>query len=82
MIYNLYSMRDDKISFMSVMMDVSDGSAIRNFQLAVTKPETVYSSFSDDFSLYRLGTFNSEDGVIKPEQPPVMVCRATDFKEV
>lgn len=82
MIYNLYSMRDDKISFMSVMMDVSDGSAIRNFQLAVTKPDTVYSNFSDDFSLYRLGTFNSEDGVISPEQPPVMVCRATDFKEV
>lgn len=82
MIYKLFAMKDEKSAFMQIMMEYSDGTAMRNFQQAVTKPDTVYSSFASDFALYCLGTYDSEIGVITPENPPVLLCRASDFKEV
>lgn len=82
MIYKLYAMRDEKSTFMQIMMEYSDGTAMRNFQQAVTKPNTVYSDFANDFALYCLGVYDTETGIISPENPPVLLCRASDFKEV
>lgn len=81
MIYKLFAMRDEKSTFMQIMMEYSDGTAMRNFQQAVTKPDTVYSSFAYDFALYCLGVYDTETGIITPENPPVLLARASDFKE-
>lgn len=76
MIKILYSVRDELNDFGSVFAAPSDGFARRDFASAVNNPGPSAVSFSPkDFGLYRLGTFDSDTGLIKPEPVPVLVVR-------
>lgn len=73
MIYGVYSMRDSKTGFMSVTLDQNDDAAARNFSHAVVTSDGILRTHAEDFSLYRLGSFDTDSGVLSPEPVPVHV---------
>lgn len=72
--YPVYSIRDSRTGFMAPTLDQNDDAASRNFLFAVKNSRDVMGAYPDEFSLYRLGTFNTESGVFFPEPVPVHVA--------
>lgn len=75
---NIYSVRDLKASFGDVMMDVNDAVAMRNFQVACSRENTPLHVKGSDFELYRVGSFDTETGVITPEDK-TLICVGKDM---
>ena len=69
MIYGVYAIKDAKTSFMPCNVDYNDASAIRNFEHAVMAPDSLMRSHPADYTLYRLGSYNTETGIIVSADP-------------
>lgn len=86
MTYGIYSIYDSAAGvFTAPTIDISDGSAVRNFQMAIETGSSAMNFKPDDFSLYQLGTFDVETGKIDPWVPPsrLVVGKDGDYsKEV
>lgn len=65
MIYGVYSVRDLLTGFMSVSLDVNDASARRNFAHAVNRGDSLFNSHPEHYVLYKLGSFNTETGLLE-----------------
>lgn len=78
MIYGVFSIRDLKTGFLSVTVDVSDASAKRGFEHATRKPDSLFFTHPSDYSLYRVGSFDTDTGVLTSIDPD-LICHATDF---
>lgn len=78
MVYNVYTMRDIKTGFMTPTVDVNDDAASRAFAHAVANSEGILYTFAKDFSLYRIGSFNSDTGCISPDPLPTLVLDGID----
>lgn len=77
--YSVYVIRDLKVGFMSPTVDHNDASAIRNFEHAVKNTSSLMNSHPEDYTLYRIGEFDSESGMIDGYQP-VHIYSAIDMK--
>lgn len=77
MIYPVYAIRDAKVGFMSPTVDQNDASAARNFEHAVMNSASLMNSHPGDYALYRIGSFDTESGVIEKEELPVHICDAS-----
>jgi len=76
-IHNLYCIRDVKAElFNRPFAAQSDVLASRAFYSAAMSPESELSKFPDDYSLWLIGTFNDETGVLSDVQPRVVVASA------
>lgn len=75
--YGIYAIEDAKTTFMPPTIDFNNVSAMRNFEHAVRQPDSIMRSHPSDFALFRVGTFDNENGKIIPERSPVLVCDAT-----
>ena len=82
MIYGLYAIKDEKIGFLQVMQDNNDLTALRNFQHAMTRKDTMYNDFKQDFKLYKVGEFDSVDGCISSCDPHLLVSADQFVDEV
>lgn len=80
MIFGLYVIRDEKTEFMQPMVDSNTATAIRNFSVAMRKHD-VMNSFPVEFSLYRIGEYNSETGTIKALEQPEFIIQGSDVLE-
>lgn len=72
-----YSIRDALTGFMTPVLEQNDAVAMRNFAMACDRSSsdpTLMRYRPADFFLYRLGSFDSESGVIDPLSPPFLVC--------
>lgn len=78
MIVNVYAMRDVKTGFLTPSFDSNDETAIRNFSHAVINSDSIIFSFAQDFSLYRIGSYDSDTGILSPEPLPVHLYEAVD----
>lgn len=78
MLYNVYSVRDAKVGFGNPFVDVSDSSAKRGFHYAFLNPSSMVNFSPSDFSLYRIGSFDSDKGIIE-RLTPEFICCAADF---
>lgn len=78
MIYSIFSVRDLKGDFYSPRIEQNDVSAIRWFSMTVNTPETLTNFAPADFQLYRIGTFNSETGLITPLNLPVLLISGNE----
>lgn len=76
MIYGVYAIKDAKTSFMPCNVDYNDASAIRNFEHAVMAPDSLMRSHSADYTLYRLGSYNTETGIIVSKADPQQIADA------
>lgn len=74
--YGVYAIKDAKTSFMPCNVDYNDASAIRNFEHAVMAPDSLMRSHPADYTLYRLGSYNTETGIIVSEADPQQIADA------
>lgn len=78
MIYGVYAIRDVKVGFLSPAVEINDDIAQRNFENAILNADhSLFFTHPDDFSFYRLGTFDSNSGVIEPSALPEFICSAS-----
>lgn len=79
MLCPMYAVRDSLTGFMTPTVDANDASAMRGFQHAVKATRDVMHTYPEDFSLYRIGAFDTDTGVLHPESPgPVLICHGKD----
>lgn len=78
MVYGIYSVRDVKTGFASPFVDQSDESAKRGFYFAFSQQSNIINFSPADFSLYKIGTFDSEKGAVASVLPEY-ICSAVDF---
>lgn len=78
MLYNVYSVRDSKVGYGNPFVDLSDSSAVRGFNFAFSNPTSMVNFSPSDFSLYRIGSFDSDKGIIE-RVTPEFICCAVDF---
>lgn len=76
MIYGIYAIKDAKTAFMPCTVDYNNDSAIRNFEHAVRTPDSLMASHPVDYALYRLGTYDTETGMITVDDLPVQIADA------
>lgn len=75
----IYVMRDQRTSFMTPTFDMNDQSAIRNFEHALSRADSVFGTHSEDFSLYRIGSYDMDTGLIASEAKPFLVVDGASF---
>ena len=71
--YGIYVIRDQRTSFLTPTVDMNDASALRNFEHAVQDKNSLFFSHVEDYSLYRIGTYDSDTGSIDPEMATLLV---------
>lgn len=64
--YGLYAIKDAKNGFMFPQTDANDETAIRNFSNALMDKDSMLVRFASDFTLWKVGEFNSETGEVFP----------------
>ncbi len=83
MVTGIYAIKDAKSTFMPCTVDVNDACAIRNFEHAVRQPDSLLRSHPNDYSLFLVGTYDNEEGVVFPQLPPKLLTDAAAvLKEV
>lgn len=82
MIVNVYSIRDYKSGFNAPTFENNDAVAMRNFANACMQKGSVLSNFSDDFELWLIGKFDTENGQLTVDNIELFkpICKASDFK--
>lgn len=66
--YNMYCIRDAVLdAFEAPWCAISDASAQRTFVNLLNDGESPYSRNKEDFSLWRVGQFQTENGIVSCE---------------
>lgn len=78
MIFGIYAIRDVHTGFLAPTVDANDNVAKRNFAHAVSREESLFYTHPSDYSLYKIGTYDSDTALIDPINPPKIVMQATD----
>lgn len=74
MLQNTYSAFDKKaVFFLGTFLARSDSEAIRMFGDACKEPKSLLGLHPEDYSLYRLGTFDDVSGKVTCEATPFFV---------
>ncbi len=69
--YGIYSIFDEAAGiFTAPTIDISDESAIRNFQKACSEAGSMMNFKPSDFSLYAVGTWDTDTANIESFVPP------------
>lgn len=76
MITGIYCVKDEKVGFLQVMQDTNDMTALRNFEYAMNKEDSLYKVNKADFRLYKLGTFDTLTAEIVLESTPTLLASA------
>lgn len=80
MIYNIYAIRDLKTGFMSLTLDQNDPSAMRNFKHACMNTQSLFFTHPEDYALYCLGEFDTDEGQIYPKNARILMYATDSFK--
>lgn len=78
MIVFVYSMRDIKSDFMAPTYSSNDAVAMRNFESAIEQSHDVLFTHRFDFQLFRIGSFDTDTGILTPEKLPVLIKDGKD----
>lgn len=71
--YGIYVIRDQRTSFLTPTVDMNDATAMRNFEHAIQDKNSLFFTHVEDYSLYRIGTYDSDTGSIDPEMATLIV---------
>lgn len=77
MIFGVYAVRDRLTGFLTPTTDQNDAAAIRNFQFACDNTATLMYSNPLDYELCKVGTFDSDLGVLSPISPIEVLTNGT-----
>lgn len=78
MIFGVYAIRDAKTGFLSPTIDSSDAVAVRNFNSAIMRSDGLMLTHCDDFSLYHIGSYDTDSAAITPLSPTVYLASGAD----
>ncbi len=78
MTYSVYCIRDKYTGFMSPAIDMNDDSAKRNFAYAINNNPGVMNFAPVDYDFYRVATFDSKTGDLRPVQPIEFICNGNE----
>ena len=75
--YNIYSVKDVKMGFMTPIYQKNDAVAVRDLSNVVNDKtnKTFISENYEDVELYKLGEFDEETGEIIPEVKFIIAAR-------
>lgn len=80
--FSFFAVYDAKVkTFMRPLMARSFGEAERAFSDAVRHPESDYSRHPEDYSLFHVGYFSEDTGLLEGLVAPVQVCQALQFSD-
>lgn len=73
-----YSVYDEKAEFFTVPFFASNTHvAVRSLDRLVNDDSTTVHQFPDDFTLYEIGKFDQDTGLITPLDKPKFIIKAT-----
>ena len=75
--FGLYSIKDAKTGFMTPVLEQNDAAALRNFSAAVNQPDSLMRQYPNDFALFKVGNFDTDDG-LEPLTSLVLVADASE----
>ncbi len=80
---NAYSIYDDAAkAFATPFFAINDGIAVRMFQSNInSKEENNLSKYPDQFTLFKIGTFNDENGELVQLLPAVSLGNGVTYSE-
>lgn len=78
--FNMYAIQDIKTGFMTPTLDQNDLAAARNFQSAIMQGNGLFGTHPEDFRLFKIATFESDSGVVTPEEPMVLISEGRSVK--
>lgn len=78
MTFGVYSIRDIKSGFLTPTVEMNDAIALRNFAHAVQNSDSILFTHFKDFALYKIGTFDSDTGLLAPLDLVQLVGEASD----
>lgn len=76
MILAVYSIKDSKSGYFQPTFELNDAIAMRNFEHACQNTQSLFFTHPADYSLYRIGTFNTDSGLLT-KCDPEFICDAT-----
>lgn len=77
----IYTVYDSKVeAYMSPFCQRSKGEALRAWETAVNDEQTQFCKFPADFTLFEIGEFDDNTGVITPHKTHMSMGLALDFK--
>lgn len=82
MIFGVYSIRDVKSGFLQPTVELNDQVAVRNFAHACVRNDSLFFTHASDYALYKIGVFNSDNGILTPLERVENLGEATSFVEV
>lgn len=74
MIYNVYAIRDQYTGFLTPTVEGNDAAAKRNFEHAMSNPQSLLYTHAKDYDLMRIGTYDSDTGEIVGQLPVVIMA--------
>lgn len=73
MIYPVFAIRDFKTGFLSPVCEANEASAVRNFEAACLKSDSLFFSHPEDYALFHLGSYDTDTGDMRPAVPSEVV---------
>lgn len=74
--YLIVSLRDAKTGFGIPQTEVNEQTALRNFEYAFNKKGTLVYEHAADYSLYKVGEYDTETGVLSGCTVPELIVDA------
>ncbi|QCS36580.1 nonstructural protein [Capybara microvirus Cap3_SP_469] len=77
----MYSLKDNLVGFNSITCSQNQSTILRDLKTVVNHSDSQISNNPSDYSLWYLGTFDTESGLIELTSMPEFVCDAISLKE-
>lgn len=75
----VFVIRDSRTEFMTPTFDMTEQSAMRNFEVAMGRVDSLFHTHPQDFSLYALGVFDTKTGQLVSFVQPKFLCDGLSF---
>lgn len=83
MILNIYAVHDKKaLCYLNMFYRSHDGEALRSFADDIAEPKCPFAKHPEDYSLFKLGTVDTNSGEIIGCQVPKFISDALAFVAV
>jgi len=81
-ISRIISVRDGKAGiYMKPQINLHLGAVMREWEVVVNEPNSIFGKFPEDFTLFELGTFDDETGHIEHHTPPIQLSTAREVQK-
>lgn len=79
---DMFSIYDSKASaFLQPFFSKNSDTAIREFTAAVNQSNGNFQEFTEDFSIFTLGTFDQDEGKFTIHKTPIHLANAISLKQ-